>query len=258
MIITPSKAGLALVVGAFIVLLLVGCDSDSTGPDIDDGVTDSVWDIDGNMYQTIRIGDHWWMAENLKVTLYRDSTPIPHVTEDMAWRDVTSGAYCNYGNDTANGSTYGLLYNWYAVDDSRGLAPEGWHVATDADWQQLESELGMSAEDTAKYGFRDTRNDDRDRTFKRIGDLLKSTDGWIHNGSGSDSVHFSALPSGYRYHAGHYIGLYVGLGSDALFWTSAGYRNIDAWYRWLTHVESKVGRFYYYKGMGLSVRCVKD
>jgi uncharacterized protein (TIGR02145 family) len=85
----------------------------------------TVTDIDGNVYQTVKIGDQWWMADNLKVTHYRNGEPIPNVTDGSTWNSLDSGAYCNYDNDTGNVTTYGRLYNWYAVDDSRSIAPEG-------------------------------------------------------------------------------------------------------------------------------------
>ena len=110
----------------------------------------------------------------------------------------------------------------------------------------------MSAVDADQYGYRDTRNDDG--TFKRIGDKLKDADLWIIRRLGTNSSEFSALPGGCRYHAGQYIFR----GCDAFFWTSASYRNADGWYRRLNYWESKVGRFYYYKETGFSVRCVKD
>ncbi len=84
-----------------------------------------VVDIDGNAYNTVKIGNQWWMAENLKVTHYRNGNPIPNVTDDTEWSNLTTGAYCSYDNNDSNINTYGLLYNWYSVDDSRGLAPAG-------------------------------------------------------------------------------------------------------------------------------------
>jgi len=98
----------------------------------------TVTDIDGNVYQTIKIGDQWWMAENLKVTHYRNSDPIPHVTDGGTWSYLFTGAYCEYDNNPANVAIYGRLYNWYAVGDSRNIAPEGWHVPSDDEWKQLE------------------------------------------------------------------------------------------------------------------------
>jgi hypothetical protein len=93
--------------------------------DVGPPATDTMTDIDGNVYKTIKIGNQVWMAENLKVTRYRNGDPIPKVTNNSKWNNLKSGAYCIYNNDNANISTYGLLYNWYAVDDSRNIAPEG-------------------------------------------------------------------------------------------------------------------------------------
>jgi uncharacterized protein (TIGR02145 family) len=103
-----------------------------------------VTDYDGNVYQIVLIGGQCWMMENLKVTHYRNGDPIPHVPNIGEWYGLSSGAYCDYNNDPGNVETYGRLYNWYAVDDSRNIAPEGWHVPTDDEWKQLEMYLGMS------------------------------------------------------------------------------------------------------------------
>jgi hypothetical protein len=94
-------------------------------------------DIDGNKYKTVKIGNQWWMAENLSVSHYRDGTSIPKVTEETQWANLTTGAWCYYNNDSDLGIIYGKLYNWYAVNDSRGLAPAGWHIPSDAEWTIL-------------------------------------------------------------------------------------------------------------------------
>ena len=96
----------------------------------------TVTDIDGNLYHTVKIGTQIWMVENLKTTKYRNGDPIANVTGDQ-WDKTISGAYCSYDNSAANVTTYGLLYNWYAVNDPRKIAPEGWHVATYQDWETL-------------------------------------------------------------------------------------------------------------------------
>ncbi len=121
-------------------------DNISIGGDscIDVSVTRTVTDIDGNVYRMVKIGDQWWMAQNLKVTHYNDGTPIPHVTDNDEWRRLTTGAYCTYNNNENYAITYGRLYNWYAVNDACNIAPEGWHVPTDADWKKLEMILGIS------------------------------------------------------------------------------------------------------------------
>ncbi len=131
------------------IILVIGCSKQ-----------DTVTDIDGNVYQTIQIGNQVWMAENLKVTHYRDGTSIQYVqnelTEPDVWETLTTGAYCYYDDSQSNQTTYGNLYNWYAVADSRNIAPEGWHVPTDAEWKELEMALGMSQSEADDAGYRGT------------------------------------------------------------------------------------------------------
>ena len=108
---------------------MVGCDKkEPVGP-----ATSTMTDQDGNVYETVKIGNQWWMAENLKVTQYRNGDAIPNVTDADQWSSLTAGAYCGYENNLGNVSTYGCLYNWYAVNDSRNIAPSGWQVPTDAE-----------------------------------------------------------------------------------------------------------------------------
>ena len=97
----------------------------------------SVSDIDGNVYKTIKIGSHIWMAENLKTTRYRNGDQIPNITDDQVWYNLSSGAYCNYLNELKYAQTFGRLYNYYAAIDSRNIAPAGWHVASDDEWLEL-------------------------------------------------------------------------------------------------------------------------
>ena len=92
---------------------------------------------DAAFLPTIVIGTQQWMRENLDVVTYRNGDIIPQVTDATAWAALTTGAWCYYNNDSANGAIYGKLYNWYAVNDTRGLAPTGWHVPTDAEWTIL-------------------------------------------------------------------------------------------------------------------------
>ena len=103
----------------------------------------TVVDIDGNVYNTVTIGTQVWMVENLKTTKYRNGDAIPNVTGNASWVALSTGAYCWYNNDAATyKATYGALYNWYAVGDSRNIAPSGWHVATDSEWTTLSTFLG--------------------------------------------------------------------------------------------------------------------
>jgi len=230
-------------------------DSDSTG---------TVTDVDGNVYRTVKIGDQWWMAENLRVTHYRNGDgcqrvtaaaqpwmaehprtsyyifgeAIPNVTEDAAWAALTTGAYCNYDNNEANGDIYGNLYNWYAVADSRGIAPVGWHVPIDDEWQMLVNIVGGELV---------------------AGGLLKEagTDHWLDPNTGTDEFHFTALPGGYRL----INGTFRGIGTNALFWSCTEDEDAFmpfAWYRSLFNSSSRILRLSDSRKIGMSVRCVRD
>ena len=115
-------------------------------------VIGTVKDIDGNIYPTVKIGDQWWMAENLKVTHYRNGDEIPKVTNNSEWDNLRTGAYCNYGNNDNNVDTCGSLYNGYTINDSLILAPRGWRIPTDDDWKQLELFLGIIQTEINNYG----------------------------------------------------------------------------------------------------------
>ena len=152
----------------------------------------SVTDIDGNVYQTIIIGDQEWMAENLKVTHYRNGDPILHITDCDEWIDENSGAYCVYLNYPSYADTYGNLYNWHAVDEERGLAPEGWHVPTDDDWKELEMFLGMTQAQADSTGYRGTNEGSKlaGRGELWYPNLLKNDPEFGSSG-------FTALPGGH-------------------------------------------------------------
>ncbi|MFC1562338.1 FISUMP domain-containing protein, partial [candidate division KSB1 bacterium] len=173
-------------------------------------VTRTVTDIDENVYQIVQIGDQEWMVENLKVTRYRNGDAIPNVTDGSAWGGLSTGAYCTYYNNASNAAVYGHLYNWYAVDDSRGLAPEGWHVPTDEEWKELEMYLGMSQSEADTSGWRGTDE----------GDKLKET-GTSHWGSpnagATNESGFTALPGGYRSIS---TGTFLNFYHIAIFWSS--------------------------------------
>lgn len=209
--------------------------------------TGTVTDIDGNVYQTVQIGNQIWMAENLKVTRYRNGDYIPNVTGNTEWTNLSTGAYCSYDNDNNNIDTYGLLYNWYAVDDSRNLVPEGWHVPTDEEWKQLEMYLGMSQTETNDTGWRGT---DEGGKLKEVG-----TTHWQSPNTGATNESgFAAVPGGYRYSSGPF----VSIGNFAYFWSATEYYSGSAWYRLLYYGSSDVVRYDYYEQAGFSVRCVRD
>ena len=202
-------------------------------------------DIDGNIYKTINIGDQWWMAENLKVTHYRNGDAIIHASTNAYWESVGAGAYCRYNNVDSNITKYGLMYNGYAVDDSRNVAPAGWHVPTDDDWKQLEMYLGMSSSEADDTGWRGTDE----------GSKLKATSGWNEDGNGTDESGFSALPGGQRF----YNGTYQFEGIMGFFWTSTEVVSNDwNWSRYMDRNHSDIYRATYTKRYGYSIRLVRD
>lgn len=196
-------------------------------------------DIDGNIYKTITIGTQTWMAENLRTTKYRNGDSIPEVSGNLAWKNLNTHAYCNYENTTAldDIATHGRLYNWFAVTDSRNLAPAGWHVATDAEWTTLTTYLGN--ENVA-------------------GGKLKET-GLLHwnnpNTGASNGSGFTALPGGRREYTD---GSFINLGTDGFWWTASAYNPDYSWYRYLHYDVTNIYRANFHKQYGFSVRCVKD
>lgn len=214
--------------------------------------TGTVSDIDGNLYRTVKIGEQWWMAENLKTTRYANGDSITHVTDQAEWSNPGSGsgAWCVYNNQDSLKETYGLLYNWYAVDDSRNIAPIGWHIPTDEEWKELEMYLGMSRSEADASGLRGTRGTDEGGKLKAMG-----TDYWNSPNLGAtNSSGFSALPGGYL----KLYGPFQGMNSYSYFWSATGENTDLAWYRVLEYDASHITRSYSYKVQGFSVRCVKD
>ena len=213
--------------------------------------TGTVTDIDGNTYRTIKIGDQWWMAENLRVTHYRNGDAIPKVTGNSEWTDLSSGAYCAYDNDESNAETYGYLYNWYAVDDSRNIAPEGWRVPTDEDWKQLEMALGMSQSEADDIDWRSYSEGS-----KLAGNASLWNDGVLENNSAFGVSGFSALPGGYR--VAYLGGYYRHMGFFAYIWSSLEASHDLAWHRALKNSHTGVWRGTNGKEDGYSVRCIRD
>src|SRR6056297_2565672 len=164
------------------LLIFTACEKDEDDdPATDDPTNEgTVTDIDGNVYSTVQIGDQVWMSENLKTTTYNDGASIDLVTDNTAWQNNTTGAYCWYDNDEAQyADTYGALYNWHAVNTGN-LCPDGWHVPTDAEWTALEDYI-------ASNGHSGTE-----------GTALKATSGWNNDRNGTDDYGFTALPGGGR------------------------------------------------------------
>ena len=205
-------------------------------------------DIDGNAYDTVVIGTQVWMSKNLRVSKYRNGDPIPTNLSNTTWSSTTSGAYAIYNNTMANDSIYGKLYNWYAVADPRGLCPVGWHVPSDAEWQTLETALGMPAAELNNTGGRGSA--------QNVGGKMKSVSPlWLSPNTGAtNSSGFSGLPGGYRDN----LGSYDAVGYDGYWWSSTQSSATYAWYRFLYYANGNVYRLNYAKRYGFSVRCVRD
>jgi uncharacterized protein (TIGR02145 family) len=211
----------------------------------------SVTDIDGNIYRTVIIGEQEWMAENLKVTHYRDDTEIPNITDNAAWAALTTEAYTIYNNNSANEvDTYGALYNWYAVNDSRNIAPEGWHTPTDDEWKELEMYLGMSQADADIEGWRGTHE-----SSKLAGNASLWNDGILKNDSEFGISGFDGLPGGFRHWS---AGGFGNIGNHSYYWCATEFNSNNAWSRLLSYNSLMVARLNNGKIRGFSIRCIKD
>jgi uncharacterized protein (TIGR02145 family) len=207
----------------------------------------TVTDIDGNVYRTVKIGGQWWMAENLKVTHYRNGDTIPNVTYVGSWGSVGIGAYCNYDNDENLADTYGRLYNWFAVADGRNIAPTGWHVPSADEWKQMQVFLGISQAGLDTSGWLGTVEGGK---LKEAG-----TGHWLSPNTGAtDEIGFSALPGGFR----DPNGFFNALRANAIFWSSTALDDRLAWYLGLTSINSGIFWYNHLEPFGFSVRCVQD
>lgn len=221
----------------FLSLLLLACTKRETilAPEPANTVTD----IDGNRYPTVTIGNQTWMAENLRVTRYRNGEFIQPKIKDNSinvtdWMALTTGAWCNYENKADYDRVYGKLYNFQAVDDPRGLAPKGWHIPDTADWRKLVTTLGGPSV---------------------AGGKLKSTILWDSPNTGaSNSSGFSGFPAGRRY----LDGTFNNLTTTEYFWTSSEGGSNDVYGRELNSINAEIDLGLYPKTMGFSVVCIKD
>ena len=179
----------------------------------------------------VTIGNQVWTSKNLDVSTYRNGDDIPLVEDAEKWTNLTTGAWCYYENKTGKGSTYGKLYNWYAVNDPRGLAPKGYHIPTDAEWTILTTYLGTDA--AAK---------------------MKSTTGWNEDGNGNNTSGFAGLPGGCRGTSGWFSSIIGG----GYWWRSSEASTDDAWAHYLLSSNGDVSSFSFNKRTGFSVRCLRD
>jgi uncharacterized protein (TIGR02145 family) len=204
----------------------------------------TVKDIDGNIYNTVQIGTQCWMKDNLRVSKYRDGSLVPLDESGGAigseigqtWSSIIVGARTVYGHDAKNFKIYGYLYNWDAAVDSKGICPLGWHVPADQEWTILTNNLG------GEIG---------------VGGKMKSQglEYWTSPNTGaSNESGFTTLPSGFRNHDG----LFTSIGYGNFFWSTTEYNNTNAWYLGLSSANFYVYRYYRFKKIGASIRCLKD
>jgi len=248
--------------GSLCLVLLFSCKKDNddsgaggggngTNPPAGCQATGTVTDIDGHVYPVVTIGSQQWMAENLRTTRYRDGSAIPNVTDNTAWSELTTDAWCNYLNEPANDAIYGKLYNWYAVSEP-GICPQGWHLPSDAEWKHLESALGMSTAEVDLFNAYRGGG-------QNVGGKMKATTLWIAPNTGATNAScFAALPSGLREDED---GSYFSLGITGGWWSATVWESNPgdaAYYRYLSYQFGAIARTVADNKIGLCVRCVMD
>jgi uncharacterized protein (TIGR02145 family) len=236
-----KQNNLARIVLVIFISFLSACGEGNREKAFDDiEVKDSIADVGIDVLQenadAIKIGNQVWANKNLNVSEFSNGDVISEAKSEEEWEKAgTEGkpVWCYYNNDSAFGAIYGRLYNWYAVNDAKKLAPQGWHIASDLEWTTLANTLG--GEDIA-------------------GIKLKSDSGWADKGNGSNSSGFSALPGGYRYFAGFFLNA----GLDGGWWTSTEDGKGYSWLRYIYSKNVNIFRNHSDPKLGFSVRCVKD
>jgi uncharacterized protein (TIGR02145 family) len=225
---------------AAILLLAISCKKESaliTGKSSAPALTTDINET--GKYTSVFIHGQHWMTTNLAVTHYRNGDPIPQVQNVAKWAALTTGAWCWYKNDSATGAVYGRLYNWYAVHDPRGLAPAGWHVPSDAEWDTLQVHLGGNA----------------GGKLKDTGTIEAGTGLWAApNRGATNRSGFTAFPGGLR----DYYGRFYFVGYSGYWWSSTEYDIGSAWYRLLDYRYSHIINGANQKQNGRSVRCLRD
>ncbi len=224
-------------------LLMLSCKKDD-----DDKVVierGTVSDIEGNVYQTVKIGDQWWMAENLRVTKFNDGSELNFISssdQDSLWANAMNASY-----SSINDAQFGFLYNGKVVLNERNIAPVGWHIPTDADWKKLELEIGMKESELDQTGWRGEKEGEKLTS--------KYSAGWPDGGLlfGSDDFGFNALPGGCRIFDGR-----SNIFGNTAFWWSSPESDSQIWYRHIDKMGTTIFRHHTYVQYGMSIRCVKD
>ncbi|MEJ6979479.1 fibrobacter succinogenes major paralogous domain-containing protein [Pedobacter sp. P351] len=226
MIFTDKFSRLPLILFTFsFIIFFYGCSSPY-----------EVEDIDGNTYSTVKIGNQVWMAENLKVSKFKNDNPIRQLNNNKTWGTTTDAACCWYDNDAGKVEPYGRLYNWFAINDARGLAPEGWHIPTEKEIEELITYLKSDTSAAAKL-------------------KITGTEYWLPPNKGANnSSGFSALPGGYRDEDGEFHTLRA----NGYWWTETRTYEMFSWSERIWEGFADVDRDKKYYKFGFSVRCIKD
>jgi uncharacterized protein (TIGR02145 family) len=190
----------------------------------------------GDNIDTVIIGAQEWTTKNLDVSNYRNGDIIPEVKDPNKWAKLTTGAWCYYNNQTKNGAIYGKLYNWYAVNDTRGLAPEGFHIPSDDEWSTLTTYLGGESIAGGKMK------------------VLNMSTWKMPNKNANNSSGFLSFPGGYR----NQEGTFYGIDEESDWWSSTEVSLELAWTRYLYYLFGTAFKFKYNKLDGISVRCIRD
>jgi uncharacterized protein (TIGR02145 family) len=215
---------LFLLIALLFSVFLMSCSS----PQLDEEVSPEV------SIPSIQIGNQIWMAHNLAVTHYQNGDPIVLLEPDEYWRQTTDGAWCYYNNDSVNFHQYGKLYNWYAINDQRGICPDGWRIPTKTDWMEL---IEFSGGDSLAGG------------------TLKQPELWerLHDDA-ADQFNFSAKPSGYRLTSGEFLNH----GIITVFWTADKADQNNAWDIFIISKSPIAGISQTGAEHGFSCRCIKE
>lgn len=235
----------ALILFITLIMLVASCQQEEIEPTpptppAPSNPSTPVTDIDGNEYATVQIGTQVWMAENLRTTTYANGDPIPNVTEPTLWSSITTGATCHYSSDSLYENPFGKLYNGYAVDDSRNVCPNGWHVPTAAEWTVLSDYLGGN---------------------EVAGVKMKSTgfQYWLNSGiagnEGTNESGFSGLPGGF---SGISLPYFYQMNIAGNWWSSTTVNFNQLTTRWLNYGSPNLHISGANKVYGHSVRCLKD
>ena len=210
--------------------------------------------FDGYFYGIVQIGEQCWFKENLRTEHYANGNVIPGGLSNSEWENAASGAQTVYGegisdceghcDEVQNLEDYGRLYNWYAVEDSRGLCPSGWHVPADGEWMTLEMELGMNEYEANATGWRGTDQ----------GTQMKSSASDTPSWNGTNNSGFSGLPGGFRGSAGHFHDE----NDFGCWWSASPSGTTSAWFRELYSFTATVYRNHPNQRIGFSVRCIRD